>query len=132
MCHVSDQIKFCTCASDIDVEEMDNYWVLHRRDPNKNDMVMGSFNSLIGLDEKDYNINHKILEKRINESDAFDIALSLHAGDVLHIHLTTTLADINVEDNYSFEFKDKWTRYDYDMWSLLGMYDMLKQGLIKK
>ena len=33
MCQVSDQIKFCTCASDIDVEEMDNFWVLHRRGP---------------------------------------------------------------------------------------------------
>ena len=93
---------------------------------------MGSVNSLIGLDEKDFNINHKILEKRINESDAFDITLSLQAGDVLHIHLTTTLADINAEDNYAFEFKDKWTRYDYDMWSLLGMYDVLKQGIIEK
>ena len=104
MCQVSDQIKFCTCASDIDIEEMDNYWVLHRRDPNKNDMVMGSVNSLIGIDEKDFEINHKILEKRINESDAFDIPLALQAGDTLHIHITTPKADINTEDNYASVF----------------------------
>ena len=131
MCHVSDQIKFCTCASNIDIEEMDNYWLLHRQDPNKNDMVMGSVNSLIGIDEKDFEINHKMLEKRINESDAFDIPLALQAGDTLHIHITTPKADINAEDNYAFVYQEKWTRCDYDMWSLLGMYDVLKHGSVK-
>ena len=132
MCKVSDQIKFCSCASNIDIEEMDNYWVLHRRNPNKNDLVIGSVISLTGLDERNFKINHKILEKRINESDAFDIPLALQTGDTLHIHLTTPQTDITLEDDYAFLYKKKWRRCNYDIWSLLGMYDILKQGLVNK
>ena len=130
MCRVSDQIKFCTCAIDINVEEMDNYWVLYRRDPNKNDMVMGCVNSLLGLDRKNFEVNYRILEKRINESYAFDIPLALKAGDTLHINLTTPKTEIYAEDNYAFVYNTKWTRCDYNMWSLLGMYDVLSQGFI--
>ena len=92
---------------------------------------MDSLNNLIGLDKKDFEINHKMLEKRINESDAFDIPLALQAGDTLHIHITTPKADINAEDNYAFVYQEKWTRCDYDMWSLLGMYFVLKHGSVK-
>lgn len=93
-------------------------------------MIMGSVNCLIGLDEREYKINHTILEKRINESDAFDIPLVLQAGDELHIHLTTPKTDLNSEDNYAFVYKAKWICCDYDMWSLLGMYDVMKQGSV--
>ena len=52
MCIVSDKIKFCTCDPEIEIEDMDNYWVLYRRDTDKNEPVMGSVSCLIGLEKR--------------------------------------------------------------------------------
>ncbi|MEJ6687445.1 MAG: hypothetical protein QNK70_09235 [Crocinitomicaceae bacterium] len=130
MCRVSDKIKFCTCDPDIEIEDMDNYWVLYRRDTDKNEPVMGSISCLIGLDKKDFKINQKILEKRINEPDAFDIPIILQPGDELHIHLTTPRSNVFAEDDYAFVYQEKWECCDYEWFSYIGMFDVVKQGSV--
>ena len=53
MCKVSDQIKFCTCGPEMDIEELDNYWIFYRRNPHKNEMVIGVTLPPSELDPKD-------------------------------------------------------------------------------
>ena len=82
--------------------------------------------------EKDYKSNQEILEKRINEPDAFDIPIILQPGDELHIHLTTPRPNVFAEDDYAFVYQEKWERCDYEWWSHIGMFDVVKQGLVNE
>lgn len=44
MCLVSDKIKFCTCdEEDIEIEELNNYWILYRYNPDKFEKIVGMF-----------------------------------------------------------------------------------------
>ena len=130
MCKVSYQIKFCTCGSDTDIEELDNYWIFYRRNPHKNEMVIGVTLPASELDPKDSTYNQKALEKRINECDAFDIPLEPQSGDRLLIHLATPMGDITSVDDYEFVYKEVWGKCESNTWELIGMFDELKKGKI--
>ena len=130
MCKVSDQIKFCTCGPEMDIEELDNYWIFYRRNPYKNEMVIGKTLLPSELDPNDLAYNQKVLETRINECNAFDIPLEPQSGDRLLIHLTTPMGDITSVDDYDFVFKVAWESCESNPWELIGMYDELKKGNI--
>ena len=130
MCKVSDQIKFCTCGPDTDIEELDNYWIFYRRNPHKNEMVIGDTLLPSELDPNDLAYNQKVLETRINESDAFDIPFEPQSGDRLLIRLTTPMGDITSVDDYEFVYKEIWVKCESNTWELMGMFDELKKGKI--
>ena len=130
MCKVSNQIKFCTCGPNTEIEELDNYWVFYRRNPDKNEMIIGDTLLPSELDPKDRVYNQKLLEKRINESDAFDVPLKPQSGDRLIIHLTTPMGDINSVDDYEFAYKEAWAICESNPRELMGMFDELRNGSI--
>ena len=109
MCKVSDQIKFCTCGPEMDIEELDNYWIFYEEIHPKSEMVIGDTLLPSELDPKDLDAyNQKALKTRINECDAFDIPLEPQSGDRLLIHLTTPMGDITSVDDYEFVYKEIW------------------------
>ena len=130
MCKVSNRIKFCTCGPDMEIDEMDNYWIFYRRNTDKNEMIIGDTLLPSELDTKDLAYNHQTLEKRINESDAFDIPLEPQSGDRLLIHITTTRANINSIDHYEFVYQEAWKSCESNPWELMGMFDEFRKGSI--
>ena len=82
------------------------------------------------LDPKDLIYNHQTLEKRINESDAFDIPLAPQSGDRLLIHLSTPMDDITSIDDYEFVFKEVWESCESNSLELMGMFDELSKGKV--
>ncbi len=85
MCQISDKINFCTCSSD--VENLKNYWVLHRKSANLDEMqfcvgmyLLPNEKAMAFLE-----INTTTLENRLNESDAFDVVLELKNKDILEV-----------------------------------------------
>ena len=132
MCKISDQIKFCTCGPDIDIEDLENYWIFYRRNPDKNEMIIGDTLLPSELDPKDLAYNHQTLKKRINESDAFDLPLESQSGDRLLIHLTTPMTNITSVDEYEFVFKEAWKSCESNSWELMGMFDALRKRKVSQ
>ena len=88
MCKVSDKIEFCTCAAS-PIYKLRNYWILHRFIKGKDIIVIGEVLMPFIIEKDIDNSNRKFLQKRINESDAFDINLNPKRGDLLEITFGT-------------------------------------------
>jgi hypothetical protein len=128
MCKITSKIKFCTCKASA-TEKLQHYWCLYRFNKEKDDVVMG----LLLPDEPltiNFEVNKVVLEKRLNEVDAFDVNLSFKPKDVLEIVCN------NFNDSkrtvYGFKYKGKrWQFYEIDDFYIMGHYDEVTFGKMK-
>lgn len=128
MCKITSKIKFCTCKAS-STEKLQHYWCLYRFNKDKDDVVMG----MLLPDEPltiDFEVNKVVLEKRLNEEDAFDLDLSFKPKDVLEIVCN------NFNDSkrtvYGFKYKGKrWQLYEIDDFYIMGHYDEVGFGKMR-
>jgi hypothetical protein len=107
-----------------------HYWVLYRRNPDKNDMVVGEILLPYEFFKPNYKSNYSILENRLQESDAFDLQLDFKTGDVLEIVMNNH--DYVTRAVYGFKYtKKKWNRFEIDTFYLMGHFDEIGFGKIK-
>lgn len=127
MCQVLDKIKFCTCSEP--VEELENYWVLHR-------WVKDKYEYILGLPVMPYSIenpavdllNRDTLLKRFNEPDAFDIELQPKPKDRLQL---TFKCDDSMGGyiTYGFAWKNgRWIEEEYDYFDWHNSFDEVQYG----
>lgn len=128
MCKITSKIKFCTCKAS-STEKLQHYWCLYRFNKEKDDVVMGML-----LPEEpltiDFEVNKVVLEKRLNEEDAFDVDLSFKPKDVLEI-VCNNFSD-SKRTVYGFKYKGKrWQLYEIDDFYIMGHYDEVGFGKMK-
>jgi hypothetical protein len=115
MCRVSDKIKLCTCSTDI--EKLKDYWVFHRYDKGKNNMVIGEPMLPHYIDPADETFNWALLLRLLNEGDIFDIELHPKAGDRLELAFKYGEDSFPRDSrlHYGFCFsKGKWVKDEFD------------------
>lgn len=129
MCKITTKIKLCTCKAN-STEKLQQYWCLYRFNKNKNEMIVGEVILPNYLLDINYEVNKVVLEKRLNEADAFDMDLSFKPKDVLEI-VCNNLDDAK-RHVYSFKYKAKgWQLYEVDYFYIMGHYDEFSFGKIK-
>jgi hypothetical protein len=128
MCKVSNKLKLCTCTGDFD--KLKHYWIFHSYVKGKNEIVLGQ--PLL----PDYFIfsnhpdNEVILEKLLNEGNAFDVAIVPKSKDRLELSFT---CNDNRENRltYGFEYKKgKWVAKEYDCFMWMYNHDEESFGKI--
>jgi len=129
MCKITSKIKFCTCKASSN-EKLQHYWCLYRFNKDKNEMIVGNVILPDYLLDINYEVNKVVLEKRLNEEDAFDVDLSFKPKDVLEIVCN------NFNDSkrtvHGFKYKGKrWQFYEIDDFYIMGHYDVLSFGKMK-
>ena len=129
MCKVSDKIKLCTCGVN-SVDQLKHYWILHRYNKLKNNIIIGEFMLPYMLDEKMLIYNKAMLLNRLSEADAFDLELSPKSKD--RLQLTFTCPDTNEQQiTYGYSFKKgKWVEEDFDPLEWSWHHDEQKIGII--
>lgn len=129
MCLISGKIKFCTCKA-TSAEKLQNYWVLHRRNKNKNEIIVGEVVLPYDLIDLNYETNQTILEKRVNEPTAFDVPLVFKNNDVLEIVFNNN--EFYKRTVYGFKYhKSQWKIHEIDTFHLIGHFDKISFGKIK-
>lgn len=127
MCKVSDKLLLCTCKAE-NVDSLKNYWVLYRRNKNKDMMIMGSMIMPYAPEENVEKYNEEMLLKLMNTPSTFDVDLNPTSGDRIQLHFT-----INDEQfmDYGFEYKSsKWVLKEYNQFGWDEKYDESKHGEI--
>ena len=130
MCKISDKIKFCTCSlDDIDITELDNYWILYRQNENKfSSIIDGLFCLTVNL--KYDEINKNTILNRLKEHDAFDKQIQFIDQDCLVIYLNKQSS--SEELTYCFQFNEGvWEVVDYNPFSLNESSDEFKFGTLE-
>jgi hypothetical protein len=129
MCKITNKIKFCTCKV-TSTERLKHYWALHRRNKDKNDILMGLPHMPNDWKELDFETNKIILENRLNEGDVFDVSLVFKAKDQLEIVFNNH--DYEKRLVYGFKYlKGKWNIFETDDFYLMGFCDEVAFGKIK-
>ena len=129
MCKVSDKIKLCTCGVN-SVSKLKHYWILHRYNKAKNDIIIGDFMLPYMLDEKMLINNKAMLLKQLNEADAFDVELSPKNKDRLQLTFTCP-GSKNQQITYGYSYKKgKWIEEDFDPLEWCWHHDEQKFGII--
>jgi hypothetical protein len=130
MCRVSDKIKFCTCS--VSLDQLKNYWVLHRYVEGKLDIVIGQPLMPYNVDEQTDTYNKEVLLKRVNEADAFDVNLNPKENDRLQVTFTRDMED-EENMNYGFVFKNgKWEEEGYDALEWMWRHEEKTFGKVKE
>jgi hypothetical protein len=130
MCRVSDKIKFCTCS--VSLDQLKNYWVLHRYVEGKLDIVIGQPLMPYNVDEQTDTYNKEVLLKRVNEADAFDVNLNPKENDRLQVTFTRDVED-EENMNYGFVFKNgKWEEEGYDALEWMWRHEEETFGKVKE
>lgn len=132
MCVISDKIKLCSCKAS-STDGLQHYWVLYRRNKDKNEMIVGevmiSFFKWFHPDK--YNENYAILANRVNDGDVFDVPMVFKAKDVLELVFNNN--DDSLRATYGFKyFKKQWITSGIDVFDLMGRFDEVQFGKIKK
>jgi len=131
MCVVSDKIKFCTCAES-DVYELKHYWVLYRYNKLKMLSVMGSLMFEYQITDPQDELNENTIIARLNENDAFDVAMTFKNKDVLDVTINNKPKKGERTYSYSFQYrKKKWELFHAGPFELCNDYDVEAQGKIK-
>jgi len=129
MCIVSDEIKFCSCNSDIN--SIKHAWILYHKDDNKNLMTMGMI-----LFNEDFNphfeANCATILKRLNEEDAFDFPAEFKNKDVLVVNINNKETKKLKTETYTFQFEnDKWVIFEEAPFELDNFFSINKHGKIE-
>lgn len=129
MCKVSDKIKFCTCIDEeVEIEELDNYWILFRYNPDKYERIVGMF-ILPRIDPPFFELNKETILNRLTEQDAFDIPIGFKSRDRLLISINNDKADVEEDMTYLFKFtRGKWKSIAYEPFHLMEEFDQYKKG----
>ena len=131
MCKISSKIKFCTCINDnVDIEELDHYWVLHRYNKDKNVSVMG-IPALPSDLQPHFEVNETLLIDTLNTTDAFDKNIELEKGDRLEVVLCNNSKDNELYYNFKFTGKT-WKTIESDCFDIMNHFDEVKGGGIKE
>lgn len=132
MCIISDKIKLCTCKAS-STNRLQNYWVLHRRNKDKNIMIVGEvmLPSFEWFHPKEYKKNYATLANRVNEGDVFDVPMVFKAKDVLELVFNN---NHEIERaTYGFKYyKKQWIKNEICPLYLMGHFDEVQFGKIKK
>lgn len=130
MCTVSDYMKFCTC-SNIDVTELNHYWILHRKSKGKNQMLIGEPIAEHYKLLSDFETNNKTLCNRLNEKDAFDKPIKFKEND--HFEIVFNNIDLNKERTiHCFIYKNgKWITTNFDSFDLINKFDEIDTGTLE-
>jgi hypothetical protein len=130
MCKITSTIKFCTCKA-ASTHSLKHYWALHRRNKDKNEILMGLPVMPNDWKELDFEKNKHLLENRLNEANAFDIPIVFKAKDKLEIVFNND--NLNKRLVYGFKFVNgKWKPKTLDDFYLMGFCDEVAFGKIKK
>ena len=129
MCIVSDKIKFCTCVDEeVEIESLDNYWILYRYNPDKFERIVGMF-ILPREDPSFFELNKESILKRLKESDAFDIPIVFKSRDRLLVSINNDNENIEEDMTYLFKFtRGKWKSIVYEPFHLMEEFDQFKKG----
>jgi len=132
MCLVSDKIKFCTCVDEeVEIEELDNYWILFRFNPDKFERIVGMF-ILPRFDPPFFELNRETILNRLIEPDAFDIPIKFKSRDRLLISINNNKLNIEEDMTYLFKFtRGKWKSIAYEPFHLMEEFDQYKKGTYK-
>lgn len=119
MCKSPQYIKLCACIDDsIDLESLDNYWILYRYNIVKEIFVLGEIKLPIFPDNNEIINNeeariYELLLDRLNEGNIFDKDVEHQDSDRLHIIIK--LSDLADKVKYEYEFiDDEWCIADKD------------------
>lgn len=128
MCEISDKITFCTCVdANTDIYELEHYWVLHRRNKNKNLIVEG-IAIFPAKPQPRYGINEALLLNALNAPDAFDKNIELKRLDRLEVVLCNN-SENGDELAFSFCYSGKvWETVESDPFELMGKFDTIVVG----
>jgi hypothetical protein len=131
MCLVSGKIKFCTCSKD-SKKNLRHYWVFHRFIKGKDHMVLGEPVMPYTFDNKEFDLsNRKLLLRRINEPDAFDVELRPKSGDRLQLSFFCKKNSPGYI-HYGFSFrKGKWVEETYDVFGWMEHHEESETGKIE-
>lgn len=131
MCKITNTIKFCTCINDnIDIDELDQYWVLHRFNKDKDECIMG-LPMLPDHLHPMFKINADIISKALNTPEAFDKKIKFNNADRLEIVLGNN-SDDDRRFSYTYEFSQgQWKSVESDCFELMNKYVEIKSGEIK-
>lgn len=129
MCKVSDKIKFCTCsAEDLQVEDLDHYWILYRYHKGRTSMTLGEPSLPTEFKDPEFSINRDTLLQRVNEHDAFDKPVDLKRKDKLELVLNSK-GDYDKVLFYVFEYTGrKWKYVEHDPFELMDHYYEMDSG----
>jgi hypothetical protein len=131
MCILSDKIKFCTCPSDMNVEELPQYWVLNRYNPAKQTVVIGSAMLPTSLRDLSFNENRSLILTALNSGVAFDKEIEFQPKDCLEVVLSNQPSSAETFV-YMFEFKNKkWVPVEKDVFKLQNESDEVLKGYFK-
>lgn len=127
MCKISDEIKFCTCAEVEHPDGLDNYWVFHRFDKNKDELVVGMILRPMDIDPVLYETNQTLLTERLNQPDAFDTDMKPRAKD----RLLLCFKQGNASMEYGFEYRARsWKPISYHPLEWEWHHNAIKTGCI--
>ncbi|WOD43173.1 hypothetical protein [Hwangdonia lutea] len=133
MCVISDNIKFCTCVDDnVDIEDLNHYWVLHRYNKDKNEEAMGEPILPYHLHPR-FDINETLLVNTLNTPEAFDKNLEIKRWDRLEVVLCNNSKDGYDTLYYNFRYTGKiWKAIESDCFDLMNRFDEVNTGEIKE
>ena len=107
MCIKSDRIKFCTCATDGDNLKLEDFWILDRFNPDKDERYIGSTMLPTSVRDKNFDKNCELILKALNTQGAFDKPIDFKDKDCL------TVITPGLEDEIIFEFDEEVSSYAY-------------------
>ena len=101
MCIISDNIKFCSCVDpNIDVKQLNNYWVLIRIHKNRKHGLLGEARKFEYKLPEGHEENKLKLLSALHTKDAFDKRIVFKEEDRLHVFLNAAQ-----NDHRTMEFK---------------------------
>jgi len=131
MCNISNIIKLCSCTNR-SVNKLDHYWILHRFNEAKDIIIIGEPIMPYEMPNPNYGINAATLTTRLNDNDAFDIAIKFEEKDQLEIVFNNLTKDPSKTFTYYFKYTNgKWFEEDNEPFDLMNHYDELKFGKLK-
>lgn len=132
MCIITEKIKLCTCKA-YSTNQLQHYWKLHRRNKDKNEIIVGEvmLPSFEWFHPNEFKKNYATLENRVNEGDVFDVLIAFKAKDVLELVFYNN-DDLKRGTYYFKYFKKQWIKREMCIFDLIGSFDELKFGKIKK
>lgn len=127
MCQPTAQLKLCTCAAN-ERRKAAATWEFHRFVEEKDDYIIGTMVGPPPIALEDYEANSNQLATRLNQPDAFDVALNAQPKDRLLLCFHTKEGTYY----YGFEFKkNQWKVIDYDPFSWEHHHTHTKTGCLK-